>query len=96
MKFGSLTLETQSHFPQIPLTFLSLWKIYTSLVVVQSINRVQLFVTPRTGARQASLSFTVSLSLLKLMSIEFAIQPSHPLSPPSLALSLSQLQGVLQ
>ena len=76
MKFGSLTLETQSHFPQIPLTFLSLWKIYTSLVVVQSINRVQLFVTPRTGARQASLSFTISQSLRKFLSIE-SVMPSN-------------------
>ena len=30
----------------------------------------EIFVTPWTAARQASLSFTVSLSLLKLMSIE--------------------------
>ena len=40
-------------------------------------------VTPRTAAHQASLSFTISPSLLKFMSIESgAIQPSHPLSPP--------------
>ena len=99
MKFGSLTLETQSHFPQIPLTFLSLWKIYTSLVVVQSINRVQLFVTPRTGARQASLSFTISWSLLRLNVhwVRDAIEPSHPLLPPSpCALNLSQHQDLFQ
>ena len=36
--------------------------------------------TPWTAACQASLSFTISQSLLKLMSIE-PIQPSHPLSP---------------
>ena len=29
------------------------------LVVVQSLSRVQLFVTPQTAAHQASLSFTV-------------------------------------
>ena len=34
---------------------------------------VQLFVTPRTAARQPSRSFTVSWSLLKLMSIELAL-----------------------
>ena len=37
---------------------------------VQSLSHVQLFVTPWTAARQASLSITNSWSLLKLMSIE--------------------------
>ena len=37
---------------------------------VQSLSHVQLFVTPWTAAHQASLSFTVSRSLLKFMSIE--------------------------
>ena len=40
---------------------------------------VWLFGTPWTAAHQAYLSFTISLSLFKLMSID-AIQPSHPLS----------------
>ena len=39
---------------------------------------VQLFVTPWTEARQASLSFTISWSLLKLMSIE-SVMPSNQL-----------------
>ena len=34
------------------------------------LSRVQLFVTPWTSARQASLSITNSRSLLKLMSIK--------------------------
>ena len=38
---------------------------------------VQLFVTPRTAARQPSLSFTVSWSLLKLMSIELVMPSNH-------------------
>ena len=42
---------------------------------VQLPSRVQLFETPRTAAHQASLSFTVSQSLLKLMSIESVMQP---------------------
>ena len=46
---------------------------------VQSLSRVRLCATPRTAARQASLSITNSWSLLKLMSI----QSSHPLSSPS-------------
>ena len=36
------------------------------VVIVQSLSCVQLFVTPWTVAHQASLSFTVSLSFLKL------------------------------
>ena len=37
---------------------------------VQFLSRVQLFVTPWTAARQASLSITNSWSLLKLMAID--------------------------
>ena len=43
------------------------------VVVVQSFSLVQLFATLWTVAYQASLSFTVSQSLLKLMSIESVI-----------------------
>ena len=39
------------------------------LIVVQSLNCVQLFVTLITATLQASLSFTISQSLLTLMSI---------------------------
>ena len=48
-------------------------------VVVQSLSRVQLFAPPLTAARQASLSFTVSQSLLKLTSIE-SVMPSNCLA----------------
>ena len=37
-------------------------------LLLLSLSLVQLFATPWTAARQASLSFTISLSLLKLMS----------------------------
>ena len=47
-------------------------------VVVQSLSRGQLFATPWTAARQASLSFTISQSLLKLTSIE-SVMPSNGL-----------------
>ena len=40
------------------------------VVVVQSLSCVQLFAIPWTAACQASLSFIISWSLLKLMSIE--------------------------
>ena len=48
---------------------------YYKLVVVQSLSLVQLFVTPWTVARQAPLPFTISPSLLKLMSTE-SVLPS--------------------
>ena len=66
----------------------------STIVVVQSFSCVRLFATPWTAACQASLSFTISRSLLKLSD---AIQPSHPLSSPSpLAFCLSQHQGLFQ
>ena len=46
--------------------------------VIQSLNRVCLFVIPGTEAHQASLSFTISWSLLKLMSID-SVMPSNRL-----------------
>ena len=44
---------------------------------VQSLSRVQLFVTAWTAARQASLSTTNSRSLLKLTSIESVMPSNH-------------------
>ena len=49
-----------------------------SIRVAQSLNRVQLFATTCTAAFQASLSFTISQSLLKLMSIE-SVRPFNHL-----------------
>ena len=48
-----------------------------------SLSHVRVFVTPWTAAHQASLSFAVPWSLLKLMSIESVMlsKPSHPLRP---------------
>ena len=46
-------------------------------VVVQLLSHVQLFVTPWTAARQASLSITISWSLLKLMSVESMMPSNH-------------------
>ena len=44
---------------------------------VQSLCRVQLFSTPWTAARQASLSIASSQSLLRLMSIELVMSSNH-------------------
>jgi len=56
------------------LTPILLFLVFSS--VVWSLSPVQLFVTPGTAACQASLSFTISWSLLKLMSIE-SVMPSN-------------------
>ena len=39
------------------------------VVIVQSLSRVRVFAAPWTAAHKAALSFTISLSLLKLMSM---------------------------
>ena len=52
------------------------WISY-SVSSVQSLNRVQLFVTPWTATCQASLSIANSQSLLKLMSIESVMPSNH-------------------
>ena len=49
-------------------------------IVVQSQSHVQPFATPWTAACQASLSFAVSWSLLKLMSVD-SVMPSNISSP---------------
>ena len=45
--------------------------------VDQSLSRIQLFVTAQTAARQTSLSFTISWSLLKFMSIDLVMPSNH-------------------
>ena len=66
--------------------------------VVQSPSHLQLFVTPWTTAHQASLCFTISWSLFKLMSIEL-VMPSnhlilcHPLRLPSIFPSIKVLSN---
>ena len=77
----------------LSLSILNRWyTAYVSriVVVVQLLSRVLLFMTPWTGAHQASLSSAISQSLLKLMFIK-SVMPSnhlilwHPLLlPPSI------------
>ena len=79
----------------------------TVVAVVQSLSCVWLFATPWTAARQASVSFTISTPGFRVFRylpefahthvhwVSDAIQPSHPLLPPSSpVLSLSQHQGL--
>ena len=66
------------------------------VVSVVQFSCVQLLAALWTAARQPSLSFTKSQSLLKLI-VGDAIQPSYPLSSPSApALNLSQHQGLFK
>ena len=58
-------------FPAIPILLISF------IAVVQSLSHVRLFATPWTAAHQASLSFTMSWSLVKFMSIESVMPPNH-------------------
>ena len=72
------------------LTLIRKYAVSPNLIVaIQLLSRVRLFAALWTAARQASLSFTISQSLLKFMSIE-SVTPSnhlilfHPLHlPPS-------------
>ena len=52
------------------------WK-YLWYYVVQWLSPVWLFEAPWTAARQASLSFTVSRSLLRLLSVESLVPSNH-------------------
>ena len=72
----------------------SLLFTYLKIVVVESISHVWLFVTPWTVAQQASLSFTISQSLLKFVSIESVVLSNHLIlcCPFLLLPSLSQHQ----
>ena len=55
---------------------LHIFIIHLNFVTVQSLGHVYLFVTLWTRARQASLFFAISWSMLKLMSIE-SVMPSN-------------------
>ena len=63
-------------------------------VVVQALSRVQLFATPWNIARQASLSFTISPSLLKFMSIESVMPSNNIILCPLLLLLPSVLPSI--
>ena len=47
------------------------------VVIVQWLSHIRLFATPWTAAHQASLSFTISWSLLKLTSVELVMPSNH-------------------
>ena len=53
------------------------WTHQSEFVIVQSFSHDQLFTTQWTAAHQASLSFTISRNLLKLMSTESVMPSNH-------------------
>ena len=68
---------------------------------IQSLSRVQLFASPWTAARQASLSITNSPELAQthVHRVGDAVHPSHPLlspSPPTFSLSQHQAPKLCQ
>ena len=72
---------------------------WTATCSVQSLSHVQLLVTPRTAAYQASLSITNSWSPPKPMSIESVMPSNHfipLLSPSSPVFNVSQHQGLFK
>ena len=69
------------NFPQLFFSWEIISRLFRKIIqrfafVVQLLSHVGLFVTPWTAACQASLSFTISWSLFKLMSIE-SVMPSN-------------------
>ena len=100
---GSYKYRLQPHGrlqkPEMPLCYLF---PPSAIVIVRSLSCVQLFATPWTAADQASLSFTISRSLLRLKSVE-SMMPSNcltrccPFSTCPCALSVTETNklGVL-
>ena len=64
--------------PWLPKEYFPNWKSFRHWIVVYLLTHIQLFATPWAAVHQASLSFTVSCSLLRLMSIE-SVRPSNHL-----------------
>ena len=69
-------------------------EIKLHVAVVQLLSCFQPFVTPWTTARQATLSFTISWSLLKFMSIESVMPSNHHILCCSLLLLPSILPSI--
>ena len=63
--------------PRLPIHTKMLNSLRYLIAVVQLLSCVQCFLTPWTVARQASLSFTNSQSLLKLISTELVMLSNH-------------------
>ena len=63
--------------PRLALVFKKHYIPSCDQLMVQQLSDVQPFVTPLTASQQASLFFTISWSLLKLISIELVMPSNH-------------------
>ena len=68
--------------------------LWYTVVVVQSLSHVLLFATPRTAARRAPLSSTVSWSLLRFMFIESVMLSNYLILCHPLVLLPSIFPGI--
>ena len=89
-----LTVFTSTLFQGLSCALTTSVISFSPLLLVQSLAHVRLFAAPWTAARQASLSFTVSQSLLKLMSIELVMPSNHLILCHPLALLLSVFPSI--
>jgi len=63
-----------------------MWFLLRTIVIVQWLSCFQLFATPRNAALQDPLSFTISQSLFKLMSIKSVMPVNHLVLCPQFVL----------
>ena len=75
-KFPLIQINNK-HLKTIVLDQLILKMTQWKIAAFQSLSHVQLFATPWTAAHQASLSFIISQSLPKVMSIESVMPSNH-------------------
>jgi len=52
-------------------------RVFIVVAIVELLSHIRCFVIPWTVSRQATLPFTISWSLLKLMSIELVMPSNH-------------------
>ena len=83
--FEALCLWNQMEFMNVRVHIrMSFYFFKIFVVVVQSVNRVCIFETPWTAARQTALSSIISSSLLKFMPTESVMPSNHILCCPLL------------
>ena len=101
MQYCKVNIKYSRDSSQILLEDLNLTKkkrvnsnVNTQTSSAQLLSHVQLFATPWTAARQASLSITNSRSLLELMSIESVMPSNHLILCHPLLLPLSNFPSI--
>ena len=77
IKFRDIKSWTYGIEKTLEKKYIYLFFFTEKFVVAQFLSRIRLFTTPWTAAHQASLTFTISQSLLKLMSIESVMPSNH-------------------